>query len=108
MDFLAFLVAFGATLATGLAATLGVVFLCGRRFIKVDLILLALFLWIVFFFAARSEREMAIWIASLSFDLFASLIATSSVLIIILFILSFFLLDLNALLAVLVTGMVEV
>jgi len=99
-DFLAFLTVFGAILA--------VAFFFGRRFISVALILLALFLWIVFFLAARSAKEMAILTDFASFDLFASLIATSKELTIILFIASFFLLDLSALLAVLVTGMVEV
>ena len=70
-----------------------------------DLILEALFLWIVDVFDARSARETAFSIAFLLLDFFADLIAISSLESMILFTISFLLDPLNALLAVFVTGM---
>jgi len=69
-----------------------------------DLILAALFLWITFFFAARSAREIADKIFSVPLAFFAILTATSSFLRISLFTDSLFLELLRALLAVVVTG----
>jgi hypothetical protein len=78
----------------------------GKYLERLLLILAALFLWMIFFLAARSAREMA----SLTFSLepsLANLIATSSLVLISLLVSSFLFEDLNALLAVLVTGIIN-
>lgn len=77
----------------------------GKSLASCDLILAALFLWITFFFAARSAIETAAKIFSVPLLLFAILTATSSFFKISLFTNSLFLELLNALLAVVVTGM---
>lgn len=69
-----------------------------------DFILAALFLWMIFFFAARSASEVANLISSLFLDLFARRTAISSFFIKSLFTVVLFLEPLRALLAVFVTG----
>ena len=76
-----------------------------RSLDKEDLIRAALFLWMVFFLAARSAREIAFNTGSLVFSFFAFLTAISSPPNITLLTLVFIREPLKALLAVLVTGM---
>lgn len=76
----------------------------GKSFEKVLLILAALFLGIMFFFAARSVREIAFTILFLDLFLLAILIALSRSTRIFLLNSAFLFDDLSALLAVLVTG----
>lgn len=72
---------------------------------SMDLILAALFLWIVYFLAALSASEIALRIDSLEGCFFATLIAISSLEIITLLTPAFLADPLKALFAVFVTGM---
>lgn len=76
----------------------------GKSFESCDLILAALFLWITFFLAARSARDIALIIFSFTLSFFARRMAISSLAMRVLFTDSFFRLPLRARLAVLVTG----
>lgn len=71
------------------------------------LILAALFLWIIFFLATRSVREIALMILAFFRPFFANLIAAPRRFIIILLTTCFLFEALRALLAVFVTGIVD-
>lgn len=82
--------------------------LFGKSLVKTLFILAALFLWIAFFFADLSAKEMARKISLADLLFLARRTATSSFVIVILLTEAFFFEPRRALLAVLVTGMARV
>jgi len=79
-------------------------FFCGKIFASLLLILAALFLCMMWFLAARSEREIAVRTSFSFLPFFATRMAISNLVFISLFIASFLVELLSALFAVFVTG----